>query len=460
MKLIYKLLFLSTLLPAIPSQAQQEEQKEIERPLTRILFVFDASQSMYGRWQSDIKINIAQRLLADMLDSLRDVENVELGLRVYGHTKNYPPQDCDDTKLEVPLGNNNVDKIKQRLRTIVPSGTTPIANALEQAQYDFPPCKDCRNIIVLITDGLEECGGDPCAVSQALQKKGIVLKPFVIGIGRDFRDDFECVGTYFDARSEESFRTALKVVISQALNSTTAQVNLLDSYGNPSETNVNMTFYNNFSGNIVYNFVHTLNHRGVPDTLVIDPLITYDIVVYTIPPKRLDSVKLQPGQHTIIPIDAPQGDLLLKIESSRKFVKNFQCIVREHGKMETLNMQSFNANENYIVGSYDLEVLSLPRMHIENVEILQSHTTTVEIPQPGIASILLPSYGYGSLYLEEENELKWLYNIKPNTLQESLILMPGKYRVVFRTKNQKKAQYTIERKFEVKSGISKQVKLY
>lgn len=427
---------------------------------TRILFVFDASQSMYGRWQSDMKISIAQRLMSDMLDSLKETENVELGLRVYGHTKNYPPQDCDDTKLEVPIAAGNIEIIKQRLKSLIPSGTTPIAYALEQAQYDFPSCENCRNIIILITDGIEECDGDPCAVSQALQRKGIALKPFVIGIGRDFRDEFDCVGTYFDATSEESFRQALKVVISQALNSTTAQVNLLDLNNNPTETSVNMTFYDNFSEKMVYNFIHTFNHKGLPDTLVIDPLMHYDIVVHTIPPKSVENVKLTPGKHTIIPIAAPQGSLHLKVQSNAKLLRGLQCIVRQDNKMETINVQSFNTSEKYIVGKYDLEVLSLPRLKINDVEILQSHTTTIEIPQPGIATITLPASGYGSIFLENKNKLEWVYNMETDVTQESIILLPGKYRLVYIPKNQKKSQMTIEKTFEIKSGISEQIKLY
>jgi len=138
--------------------------------------------------------------------------------------------------------------------------------------------------VILITDGIEECGGDPCAVSLDLQKKGIVLKPFIIGIGKNFRDQFECVGTYFDASNETQFRNALNIIISRSLNPTSVQVNLLDAYGKPTETNVNMTFYDHLSGLPKYNFIHSFNNKGLPDTLDIDPLITYDIVVHTIPP--------------------------------------------------------------------------------------------------------------------------------------------------------------------------------
>jgi Ca-activated chloride channel family protein len=140
--------------------------------------------------------------------------------------------------LEVPFGKGNIYKIKRVLKSITPRGTTPIAGSLLKASSDFPPCADCRNIIILITDGVEACDGDPCVVSKRLQKKGIILKPFVIGIGleEDFKSSFECVGTYFDAADENTFKNVLGVVISQALDNTTAQINLLrhqrKTYGN------------------------------------------------------------------------------------------------------------------------------------------------------------------------------------------------------------------------------------
>ena len=65
---------------------------------TRILFLFDASQSMIAKWESNTKFEVARRLLGNMVDSLQRLDNLELALRVYGHTKHYPPQDCDDTR--------------------------------------------------------------------------------------------------------------------------------------------------------------------------------------------------------------------------------------------------------------------------------------------------------------------------------------------------------------------------
>lgn len=436
------------------------QNKKVDSPqLTRIEFLFDASQSMYGRWQSGAKIDVAKLLMKQLMDSLRYVKNLEVALRVYGHQKNFPPQDCDDSKLEVPFSKGNISTIQQVLKDLVPRGTTPIAKSLELCGNDFPQSPS-RNIIILITDGIEECGGDPCAISLVLQKKGIFLKPFVIGLGLDesLKKTFECVGRYFDATNETMFRDALNIVISQALNNTTLQVNLLDINRNPTETNVNMTFYDMFTGQDKYNYIHTLNSKGNPDTLVIDPLPVYKIVAHTIPPVSKDSVILIPGKHTIIGIDAPQGDLILKFDGRSEY-KKVQYIVRQHGKMQTLNLQDENSTERYIVGKYDLEILTTPRINLENVDISQSKLTTVSIPHPGIVTLLTNNQGYGSIYTYDHSNLKWVINLNNDLTKQTIVLQPGKYKVIYRPKNSRESIYTIEKEFSVVSGESSIVPL-
>lgn len=429
---------------------------------TRILFLFDASQSMYGRWDNGQKIQVATRLLRNIVDSLKSAENVEVALRVYGHQNNVTSdgRNCKDTKLEVPFSAKNHNKIMERLSSIRPKGTTLIAYSLEQAAYDFPADKNARNVIILITDGIEECDGDPCAVSLALQKRGVVLKPFVIGMGLEPEviDAFKCVGNYYDATSEETFRDVLGIVISQALNNTTAQVNLLDELNRPSETNVPMTFYDSFSKQIRYNFVHTIDARGNPDTLPIDPLGAYDLVVHTIPPVKKEGIKLIAGKHTTIALDAPQGNLELKMNGYNEY-KDLKSIVRKENETEVLVVQNFKQLQKYITGKYDLEILTLPRTYIKGVNIAQSRTTTVEIPQAGLVSIGMSSKGYGSIFQLKGEELVWVCNLSTTQTRESIVLQPGKYQVIYRPLNSRLSVYTKEESFEIQSGQSTQVKL-
>ena len=68
-------------------------------------------------------------------------------------------------------------------------------------------------------------------VSKYFQKKGIALKPFIIGLGKDFSTAFSCVGTYFNAGNEQEFQQALKVVILAGAEFNKEQVNLLDIDG-------------------------------------------------------------------------------------------------------------------------------------------------------------------------------------------------------------------------------------
>lgn len=433
-------------------------------PLTRILFVFDCSFSMYGKWQTGMKMDIAKNLLIKFLDSMQTTPNLEMGLRCYGHQFPLQPQrNCEDTKLEVPIGRPNVSvpAMKKRLETLVPKGTTPIAYTLSQCGEDFPVDNtNSRNIIILITDGIEECGGDPCAVSLMLQTKGIVLKPFVLGIGLEGNfESLNCIGKTYDISSEANFSTVLGIVVSQALNNTTCQVNLLNNQGKPTETDVAMTFYDQTTGAIRYSYMHTMNHRGDPDTVILDPLSTYRLVVHTIPQVVKENITITSGIHNIIAVDAPQGFLLLNIAGTNNYSR-LQAIVRKKGEMNTLAMVDVGATTKMIVGKYDLEILTLPRIYMSNVDISQSKTTTITIPQAGTVSIFKPAEGIGQVFLEEKNTLTWVCNLDEKRTNENLVLQPGNYRIVFRTKAAKETIYTKEQKFKVDAGGQTTVKLY
>jgi Ca-activated chloride channel family protein len=442
-------------------QTRTAASKDEPQVTTRILFIFDASNSMNARWQSDTRINIAKRILIEVVDSLEGTPDVEMALRVFGHQTPFPPIDCKDTKLEIPFAKNNGRRIVNKIRGIVPKGGTLIAYSLEQAAEDFLPCSNCRNIIILITDGIEECGGDACAASEFLQRRGIALKPFIIGIGQDFSEAFGCVGRYFDASLETEFLSAFHIVISQALESTTAQVNLFDINGNPSETNINMTFSDYYSGRIKHNYLHSMNLRGVSDTITLDPLVTYNMTVHSIPPVVVDSITLVAGRHNVISADVPQGQLRLVMTSGSTSVQARQtpAVIRKHGEMETIHIQNLNFTERYLVGNYDIEILTMPRIQISNIRVDQSTITTVEVPRPGIAVINKSVEGFGSLYVEDHEGMRLIYNMNPTERIETLSLQPGNYRVVLRSRFIHRAGATMERTFTVEQGKTTTVRL-
>ena len=429
-----------------------------------MLFIFDDSYSMYGKWNSGMKIEIAQKLMGEFLDSIKNTKNLEIALRCYGHQTPFrPTRNCQDSKLEIPFAPVAINSklIKEKIMKLAPTGTTPIAYSLEQCANDFPTHSNARNVVVLITDGLEECGGDPCAISKALQSKNVFLRPFVIGIGLDvkFGDSFACMGKFYDVSNEANFKTILNVVLTEAMSQTTVQVNLNNIQKKPTETDVTMSFYDQSTGKVVYNYLHTINHRGNPDTIILNPDLKYKMIVHTIPEIVVDNITLEKGKHNIIPVDAAQGFLSVQFQgtTSNKIVS---FIVRKKDETNTLNVQELEKIEKYLVGKYDIEVLTLPRIKINAAEIKQSTINTIKIPGSGILQIQKPGEGWGSIFLEENNLLTWVFNLGNDEATETIFLQPGAYRSEYRIKTQLDADKTIERKFNIESGKQTIIKLF
>ena len=440
--------------------AQTNRQKVPEK--TRILFLLDGSGSMLGKWEGSTRIMVAKRLLAGLVDSLQVNPNVELALRVYGHQYHRRLQNCKDSKLEVGFRPGNHEAIITKLKGIKPQGTTPIAYSLEQAAKDFPQENGYRNIVIIITDGLESCDGDPCAVSLALQTKRIFLKPFVIGLGmnKSFEEQFNCVGQFFDASNISAFRKVLNKTLKQTLDKTTASVELLDINNQPTETDVNVTFLNNFTGQAAYEFVHYLDQSGRPDTVVVDAVLSYDIVVNTIPQVARRNVYLDGGAHNVIRIKAPQGNLTIQQKNQSEYGSPVKVIVRKRGKPQTITLSEIGRQEKLLVGNYDLEILTLPRIYKGSVVVEQSKTTTIAIPAPGVLNINSNVPGVGSLYeMQESGSQKWIRNLNGNA-RETLAIQPGNYKVVFRANKAKGSKYTEIHNFTIKSGSTKTIKLF
>ncbi|MBS1646233.1 MAG: VWA domain-containing protein [Bacteroidetes bacterium] len=430
---------------------------------TRVLFVFDASNSMKNNYNGQARIEQAKELFYRFIDSLSRYKNYEFALRVYGSVVKYPPGDCKDSHLEIPFAKNNIQKIKEVVKTLKPTGITPIEHSLTQAAADFPKTK-AINTIILITDGIEECGGDPCKAKLALQEKGIIIKPCIIGIGlsQEQAQTFDCVGTYISYEDQKVFSKTMDYITTQTLNKTTAQVNLLDISGKPVETNVNMTFYSEQSGEWCYNYVHSLNAKGLPDTIPLDESKAYQLVVHTIPPKQAEHIKLNIGTHNIIPVDAPQGWLHIKrgtgVYNNNEKVRS---IIRQKEIMHTLHVMSFNAPEKLIVDKYDVEVLTLPRTYFYQVPILQTQTKTIEVEDAGQVKITTPDFGDGCVLKENSNgELTWVCNLQNNKTKQEFSLQPGMYRITFRSKILKQSIYTIEKKVVVKPNQITTVDMY
>lgn len=431
---------------------------------TRILFLLDASGSMRAPWEGGQRWDVARQLLSKMVDSLNTYPHLEVALRAYGHQHDNKENNCEDSRLEVPFAPKNAGAIKSRLKILQPRGNTPITYSLLQSANDFPADKQSRNVLILITDGLESCQGDPCATSLALQRKRVFLKPFVIGIGaeREFGKQLECLGTYYNAADVSTFRSILNDVVAQTLAKTTVAVNLTDERGRPVESDVNLTFINNVTGQPEYNYVHYRNAQGQPDALDIDALQSYDLTINTVPPVRATNLAIKPGRANVLTYKTPQGTLRLQNPNlSPNPYGRVQAVVRARGNPETLLALPFGNRQQLLAGDYEVELLTLPRQ-LRRITVKQDQETAVTYDAPGILNSISDYKGYGSIYqFGPDGEQTWVYDLPAGgSSRLNLPLQPGAYRLVFRTVTAIGSRFTDVRNFTIRSGQTSSVSLF
>jgi len=154
-----------------------------EQP-SNTLLMLDSSGSMRGpAGGGEQKITAATRSLERFVVGTPD--STSLGLLVYGHKGSNGPggknASCRGAEILAPLGEIDYRNARRVLARFKPRGYTPIAHALREAERAFAGKQDARNRIVLVSDGVETCGGDPVASARKLKRAGIAVTVDVVG---------------------------------------------------------------------------------------------------------------------------------------------------------------------------------------------------------------------------------------------------------------------------------------
>jgi Ca-activated chloride channel family protein len=426
-----------------------------------MLFVLDASGSMKSIWNGKTKFELAAEILSTTIDSVtRSNQKAQFALRVFGHQSPRSANNCRDSRLEVPFSKGNAVQIIQRLTQLRPQGQTPIEYSLKQSLTDFPDTT-ATNAIILITDGNETCGGDYCRLAAEMAARNIALRPFIVGLGLNdsLKKKLECLGNFFDVQNEDMFSQTMRVIISRVLNPTTCQINLLDAYDNPTKTNVEMTLYDRASGVAKYQFIHTLNSRGLPDTLQLDPKFQYDLTIHSIPEVKRSGIGLAAGTHNIISAAVPMGTLELIQEGASGSGSTPVCVIRKSGEGAILQVQDAGTSQRYLAGNYDLEILTLPEIFLKEVRIDDSKTNTIKIPRAGILLITPGEAGVASVFSEKDDKFTKVYDFGAVRQQRSLSLQPGRYVVIYRPDKGKQAERTKQTPVLITSGKTTSIRL-
>ena len=202
--------------PAGTTPLLSAQEKSAEQGVNT-LFVLDASGSMWGQINGKPKITIAKEVMAELIPELPD--NARIGLIAYGHRRK---ADCEDVETLVSLGEHHQQAVLTAVKDLNALGKTPLTISVNQAIDMLRPEGDASTV-VLISDGIESCGGDPCATVKVAKASGVnfILHTVGFGVSEQESAQLQCMakagdGEYFQANNaKELLKSARKAVKSK-----------------------------------------------------------------------------------------------------------------------------------------------------------------------------------------------------------------------------------------------------
>jgi Ca-activated chloride channel homolog len=184
----------------------------------RTIIVMDGSGSMWGQINGRTKLEIARETLSDVLGTIP--ADQQLGLMAYGHRER---GNCSDIELMVPPAAGTGAEIAARVNKMRFQGKTPLSEAVRQAAQVLRSGEEAATV-VLVTDGLETCEADPCALGRELEAAGLNFTAHVIGFGLTEEEGAQvaCLaketgGQYLQASDAGALTDALTATVSAQL---------------------------------------------------------------------------------------------------------------------------------------------------------------------------------------------------------------------------------------------------
>lgn len=180
----------------------------------RSIIVLDASGSMWGQIDGRAKLEIAREALGAVLAEMPP--EAELGLMAYGHREK---GSCSDIELVVPPAPGTAKAITEAANAMKFLGKTPLTEAVRQAASELKSTEE-KATVILITDGIETCEADPCALGAELEASGVDFTAHVVGFGLTEEEGAKvsCLaentgGKYIQAKDAGSLVDALKTTV-------------------------------------------------------------------------------------------------------------------------------------------------------------------------------------------------------------------------------------------------------
>ena len=414
-----------------------------------ILFIYDASGSMWGKLNNVTKKEAAADVLIKTIDALDNEQKI--GFMAYGHrTKG----DCEDVEMLVDIENTNKSVLKTNIEKLNPLGKTPLAHSAKLAINEIKDA-NTKATIILVTDGIESCNGDLCEVIRLARQEGIEFKLHIVGFGlkESETEALRCAakegdGNYYDADDAYQLSEALDKVINQKID----------------DPIPNHTFYTTKNGQPVDAWIKVIDAktkkeiravRTYRDTaqihlplgkfsLTINPLEGTDIASKTMEITKTDTAL----SHNTISFDG--GVIEVFITNNNEGRDATIKVIDRHSQKVVSTSRTYGRKKNLEVnaGNYDVEIIPLVikgpslKYKFENIVVTSNETNSIshdyktgelkigvstqsgELVDAAIKIVDSKSQAYmvgGRTY------------VSPSSNPKSIIIQPGKYEVRINT---------------------------
>jgi len=434
-----------------------------------LIFILDASGSMWGQIEGENKITIAKKVLVDLIGELPDETNV--GLIAYGHRDK---GDCEDIETVVPPGPADKTLLTEKIEAINPKGKTPITGSVTRA-FDILRSKESSATVILLSDGLETCGGDPCKTVREAKESGINFVMHVVGfdVSKEDVSQLECAaqaggGLYMSAGNAGELSDALDTAVELPVDSPAGRLSVkVTADGKLRDSTVNVIDAGSgelAAGGRTYESEET-NPRIMPL-----PDGTYDIEVI---PLGIDGAKKQVIQGVVIEnggliekaVDFGFGELSVKVTRNGSLSDATVSVYEAGTRNSVAGGRTYTGPESnpkkisigpgvYDVSIGSVEMTDKPSRVFENIEINAGETTerTVEFSSGVLSVGALSENGLvdATVNVKEaktgESVAGGRTYAKPESNPKQFMLSPGAYVV---TVNALKLEEKPSRSFEV-----------
>lgn len=186
---------------------------------TPMMIVLDGSNSMWKQFDGTSRVALARTSIKTLVEG--DADKYNFGLITYGGKQS----GCNSIRLDSNPGEIGNKRLLKRAIALSPRKNTssPITTSLRYAAKALPN----GGRILLISDGVESCGGDPCAMAANIKSNNPSIQIDVMGFRADDQAQLQCIaqnsgGRFVLARNQAAIADVfsdLKSVVEEQIQS-------------------------------------------------------------------------------------------------------------------------------------------------------------------------------------------------------------------------------------------------